>query len=183
MKRGVLYFSLTTDAWTSQASHSYITHTVHYIDEEWNLCGNILHTAEITAEHTAVNLSSELKNSLAKWDLSEEKLVAVITDNARNIVNAIELLHWQHFGCFAHTLQLGVKKVMELTPVAKALGRGRNLVSHFHHSTKSSYVLKQKQIDLHTDELSLIQDVTTRWNSSVERIIKLQQPLCAALID
>jgi len=75
---------------------------------------------------------------------------------------------------------------MELTPVAKALGRGRNLVSHFHHSTKSSYVLKQKQIDLHTNELSLIQDVTTCWNSSyymVERIIKLQQPLCAALIE
>jgi len=114
--------------------------------------------------------------------LSEEKLVAVTTDNACNIVNAIELLHWQHFACFV-LLQLGV---MELTPVAKALGRGQNLVSHFHHSTKSSYVLKQKQIDLHIDELSLIQDVTTCWNSSyymVERIIKLQQPLCVALIE
>jgi len=54
---------------------------------------------------------------------------------------------------------------MELTPISKALGRGRNLVSHFHHSTKSSYVLKQKQRDLHADELSLIQDAT-RWNSS-----------------
>jgi len=34
--------------------------------------------------------------------------------------------------------------------------------------------------------MSLIQDVTTRWNSSyyiVERIIKPQQPLCAALIE
>jgi len=104
---------------------------VHYINEKWNLCSNVLDTTEITTEHTAVNLSVELKESLAKWDLSEEKLVAVTTDNTRNIVNAIELLHWQHFGYFAHTLQLGVKKVMELTPVAKALGRGRNLVSHF----------------------------------------------------
>ena len=120
---------------------------MHYINEKWNLCSNVLDTTEITTEHTAVNLSVELKESLAKWDLIEEKLVAVTTDNARNIVNAIELLHWQHFGCFAHTLQLGVKKAMELTPVAKALGRGRNLAGHFHHSTKSSYLLnKSKQI-------------------------------------
>jgi len=73
----------------------------------------------------------------AKWELNEEKLVVVTTENARSMVNATELLHWQHFGCFAHTLQLGVKKVMELTPISKALGRGWNLVIHI----ISSYVL------------------------------------------
>ena len=75
---------------------------------------------------------------------------------------------------------------MQVSQVSKALGRARNLVSHFHHSSKSSYVLKQKQTDLHTDHLSLIQDVATRWNSTyymIERIIRLQQPLCAALIE
>ena len=71
-------------------------------------------------------------------------------------MNAIEILSWQYFGCFAHILQLGVKKTMQVPQVAKALGRARNLVSHFHHSNKSSYVLKQKQTDLHTDRLSLI---------------------------
>ena len=101
-------------------------------------------------------------------------------------MNAIEILSWQHFGCFAHTLQLGVKKTMQVPQVSKALRHARNLVGHFHHSSKSSYILKQKQTDLHTDHLNLIQDVVTRWNSSyymVERIIQLQQPLCAALIE
>jgi len=41
MKRGLLYFSLTTDAWTSQVSNSYVTHAVDYIDEKWNLCSNV----------------------------------------------------------------------------------------------------------------------------------------------
>ena len=70
--------------------------------------------------------------------------------------------------------------------MSKALGHCRNLVTHFHHSSKSTYVLKHKQQDLHSDDLSLSQDVVTRWNSSyymVERIIKLQQSLCAALIE
>ena len=55
---------------------------------------------------------------------------------------------------------------MQVPQVAKALGRTRNLVSHFHYSNKSSYVKKQKQTDLHIDRLSLIQDVVTHWNSS-----------------
>jgi len=176
MQRGLTYFSLTTDAWTSRANHSYVTHTVHYIDEHWKLCSHVLDTCEITTEHSAANLADELQNTLLKWDLSDEKLMAVTSDNARNIVDAIENLSWQHFGCFAHTLQLGVKKVMQVAQVSKALGCCRNLVTHFHHSSKSTYVLKQKQRDLRSDDLNLSQDVVTRWNSSyymVERIIKL----------
>ena len=186
MKQGVKYFSVTTDGWTSRANHSYITHTIHYVDELWNLQSHLLDTVEITTEHTAINLADELQESFARWNLSDECLVAVTTDNARNIVNAVEVLSWQHFGCFAHTLQLGVKKSMEIPQVSKALARARRVVSHFHHSSKSYYILKQKQIDLHTDQLNLIQDVTTRWNSSyymVERLIQQQQPLCAALIE
>ena len=162
----MLFPCLTTDAWTSKANHSCIIHTVHYINEVWELCCHLLDTTEITTEHTAINLVDELQESLTRWNLHEDKIVAFTTDNARNIVNAIEILSWQHFGCFAHTLQLGVKKTMQVPQVAKALGRARNLVSHFHHSNKSSYVKKQKQTDLHTDHLSLIQDVVTRWNSS-----------------
>ena len=64
-------------------------------------------------------------------------------------------------GCFAHMLQLGVKKAMQVPQVAKALGRARDLVSYFHHSNKLSYVKKQKQTDLHTDRLSLIQFLVT----------------------
>jgi len=44
--------------------------------------------------------------------------MAVTFDNARNIVNAIENLSWQHFGCFAHTLQLGVKKIMQVAQLS-----------------------------------------------------------------
>ena len=105
------------------------------------------------------SLSEKLQESLTRWNLSEDKLVAVSTDNAQNIVSAIEILSWQYFDCFAHTLQLGVKKTMQVPQVSKALGHARNLVSHFHHSSKSSYVLKQKQTDLHTNHLNLIQDV------------------------
>ena len=138
-------FSLSNDALTSRANHSYVTHIVHYIDEHWKLRCHVLDTCETMTDHSAVNLADELQDSLLKWDLSDEKLEAVTSDNAHNIVNAIESLSWQHFGYFVHALQLGVLKVMQVAQVSKELGLCHNLVTHFHHSSKQTYVLKQKQ--------------------------------------
>ena len=88
MKRGLVYFFLTTDTWTSRVNHSYITHTVHYINELWDLRCHVLDTTEITTEHMAVNLAEELQESLTRWNLLEDKVVAVTRDNARNIVKS-----------------------------------------------------------------------------------------------
>jgi len=186
MARGLKNFSLTTDGWTSRANHSYITHTIHYIDELWNLQAHLLDTAEMPSEHTGINLADELRDSLVKWDLKDDDLVSITTDNARNIVCAVEILSWPRFGCLAHTLQIGVKKAMEIPQISTALARARRVVTHFHHSSKSSYILKRKQRDLHVEELSLVQEVTTRWNSSyymLERLLQQRQPLCATLIE
>ena len=93
---------------------------------------------------------------------------------------ALESLDWPHQCCFAHTLQLGVNKAMELPEIAK------RMVTHFHHSVKSTNILRQKQKDLHHFEDCLVQDVSTRWNSCyymMERILKQQQLLCAALLE
>ena len=106
MEEGLLFFSITTNGWTSHANHSYITHTVHYINESWGLCSHLFDKAELSSEHTGVNLASELEESLHHWNLPADKLVAMTTVNARNIANALGILQWQHFGCFAHTLQL-----------------------------------------------------------------------------
>ena len=180
------YFAFTSDGWSSRANHSYISLTIHYIDSQWAVRCHLLETAEFTTNHTADNLAISLQDLLARWKLPMTCLSGATTDNARNIVLALDNLDWPHIGCFAHTLQLGVQKAMEVPEIARALGRAKRLVSHFHHSVKSTNVLRQKQKDLHHAEQNLIQDVPTRWNSSyymIERILKQQQPLCAALLE
>ena len=96
-----------------------------------------------------------------------------------------QILGWPHMPCFSHTLQLAVEDAMKLPEVSKALARCRRLVSHFNHSSKSTYLLRQKQADLHHKQLSLVQDVPTRWNSTyymVGQILAQRQPLCAMLL-
>ena len=117
----------------------------------WRLL-NLLYT-----DHTAANLATGLEESLTRWKLPMIKFSAATTDNARNIVAAHEILHWQQLGCFAHTLPLGVKKAMAVPEMARALDRAKRLLGDFHHSIKSTNVIHQKQKDLRHDEQNLVQ--------------------------
>ena len=74
---------------------------------------------------------------------------------------------------FSHSLQLAEEDALKLSQVSRPLARCRRLVNQFHHSAKSAYLLRQKQVDLHQEQLCLIRDVQTRWNSSymADRII------------
>ena len=71
-------------------------------------------------------------------------MVAITTDNESNIALAIQLLNWPHVSCLSHTLQLAVTEAMKLPDVSRALGCCRRLVSHFNHSVKSIYKLREK---------------------------------------
>ena len=63
--------------------------------------------------------------------------------------------------CFSLTLQIAVEVVPKLPAVFRALARCRNLVSHFNRFSKSTYLLKQKQISIQHEQLNLVQDVAT----------------------
>ena len=88
--------------------------------------------------------------------------------------------------CFSHTLQLTVEVVFMLPEVSRALARCRHLVTHFNRSAKSTYLLKEKQVNLHHKTLALVQDVNTQWNSAyymAERLLSHQQSVCATLLE
>ena len=179
------HYAITTDLWTSRANQAYCCVTIHYITSDYMLRSHLLETKEFSDSHSAENVAEELISILENWELSTEMLVAATTDNCANMVRAVQRNGWLHVPCFSHVLNLAVEKVLQLPDVSKAVARCRRVVSHFHHSSKSTYLLKIKQQDLHHPTHSLIGDVVTRWNSTfymVERLIEQQQPLCAALL-
>ena len=75
----------------------------------------------------------------------------------------INYLRLVHISCIRHTLQLAVKKALEITRVKKALGRCRKCVEHFNKSTKATYKLRKKQELLKIPQHGLIQDCITCW--------------------
>ena len=150
-------YALTTDIWTSRNNEAYTGVTVHFINTSYQLKAYLLETVEFPGAHTGVNIAAELQQVLDNWKLPEDNLSVVTTD---------DITGWLRMPCFSHTLQLAVEVVLKLPEVSRALARCRNIVSHFNRSSKSTYLLTQKQISLQHEQLNLVQDVTTRWNSA-----------------
>ena len=106
-----------------------------------------------------------------------------MTDNAANIIAAVRLTGWNHFPCFAHTINLVIQDSM--ISVKGLQLRVKALVEYFHRSTVATDKFKtiQLQMDISVPR-HLVMDVVTRWNSTYfmfERMCTLQEPLKATL--
>lgn len=62
--------------------------------------------------HTSENIKDDILNMVRKWGL-QNKIAACTTDNAANMISAINLCQWRHISCFAHTLNLIVQSSLE----------------------------------------------------------------------
>uniref|UniRef100_A0A3Q1BI66 BED-type domain-containing protein n=1 Tax=Amphiprion ocellaris TaxID=80972 RepID=A0A3Q1BI66_AMPOC len=177
--------ALTCDCWTSRATESYLTITAHYIDNDWNLMWHVLQTRSVETSHIASNLRDILCEAIREWELTNKEPV-IVTDNAANIVRAVEMMDLLHVGCFAHILNLASQAALKIPAVARLLGRVRRIASFFHRSTTASHKLKEKQTLLGLPLHKLVIDVVTRWNSSLEmldRFLEQQPAVSAALLS
>jgi len=57
------YFSATTDLWTSAAGHPYMTFTVHFINDNWELKSHCLQTHYLPVDHTGTNIAEALQEN------------------------------------------------------------------------------------------------------------------------
>ena len=181
--------SLSTDAWTSLVTEAYLGVTCHFIDDNWELVSFNLITLPVEERHTAENIALWLENVAEKFNISFENVLAIVHDNASNIVAALRILE-ERFGvvshrCAGHTLQLVVNNAMKNPEIDKALAATRCLVKHIKKSEPATTKLKLKQ-QMGTVEHKLIQDVAVRWNSSyymIERVLEQRWPVVATLSD
>ena len=101
IKRNLLQIShvaLTGDLWTSRTTESYLTITSHFVTSTWELKSLVLET-----------FAASFQKIAEEWGISR-KVVAMVTDNAANVVAAVRHTGWTHVPCFAHTLNLVVSE-------------------------------------------------------------------------
>lgn len=123
-------FSLTTDIWTSPSADSFMSLTVHWINENFEQKIAVLRCVPYNKSHTAQNLSSTIKGIANDWGL--KNIHCVLRDNAINVVQGVILAGFKGQGCFCHILNLIVKHaVLERDGVIHTL-LIRLVVSHVH---------------------------------------------------
>ncbi|KAK7919245.1 hypothetical protein WMY93_010529 [Mugilogobius chulae] len=176
---------LTCDGWTSRATESYMTFTVHFINEDWEMKSYVLQTRAMHETHTGANIADVLKAAVDEWSLDPKKPVFV-TDNASNMCVAVDLAGYKHVRCFAHVLNLASQRALKVAAVAKVLAKVRRISTFFHRSTSGAEALKRNQNHLGLPRHKLITDMPVRWNSAYEmvsRFLEQQPAVCAALLS
>jgi hypothetical protein len=161
------YVALTTDGWSSNVGDPYITVTVHYVTKNLKMMSRVLTTSHMPQAHTGENICKFLKETASVWRI-ENKIVAVVTDNAANVKEAVRLTGWKSILCFAHTLNLVVKDALkDNKELETVLTQCRDLVAFFKRSPKAYSDLKRLAVDANLGVKTLKQEVPTRWNSTV----------------
>ena len=181
---------LTTAVWTSKATQSYNTVTMHLVTETWELEIAVVETALFPGSHTGVRIAEKVSDATKRVGLKPAQVIAVVHDEARNAELAGRHLlqdhGWESVTCSAHLFQTCVRHVLEdSAPAQKLLSAARKLVGHFRHSSQATEALLAKQVQMgNTSPVKLTQDVSTRWNSAhdmLKRLVELRLPVMAAL--
>lgn len=107
---GVDYFASTTDLWSSRNTEPYMSFTVHFLTQDFELKTRCMETMYFPDAHTGENIALGLREVLASWNLREDQQVCITTDNGANIVKATELNSWLRLQCFGHRLHLAIGK-------------------------------------------------------------------------
>ena len=159
----------------------------------------VLATRASVDRHTGVNLAAEINDTMVEFGL-ERRVFACIHDNAANISLAGNMIDGTqpdrpkafNIGCAAHSLNLCIGDAMKKgvdKPFETMVAAARRLVGHFKMSSLATNGLRAKVKEILPSEhraKGLIQDVSTRWNSTfymLERLSLLRWPVVAVLSD
>ncbi|XP_038127686.1 E3 SUMO-protein ligase ZBED1-like [Cyprinodon tularosa] len=175
--------ALTGDYWTSISNHNYLGFTAHYFDPQWKLQSHALTVVKTEERHFADAVAEHFMQVAREWDI-EQKVVSLTTDSARNMIAAARQLPFEHMPCIAHSVHRAVTVSLTNSPFDSALAKCRKVVGYFKHSPANQAQLEQQQVAHHQKKESLVQEVSTRWNSTLEMIKRVQrnaEPLRDAL--
>jgi len=173
--------ALTCDIWTSTTQTSFLGITLHFLTSNFEMIKIFLDLKKLNEDHSGIKLQQVISKILLKWKIKEENIIGFVSDNASNL--KIALNTYPHYFCFAHTLQLVIEKAIKNENIIIIINHAKKIVEHFKKSYKSSEMLKFKQFQ-EFKTLKVLQSVPTRWNSifiMLERLLLLQQPICAVL--
>lgn len=155
--------------------------TAHFINNDVLIQSVCLGCEKFDERHTIVNLATFKKNIILEWKI-ENKIIAVVSDNASNIVGAIKQCQFRHIPCFAHTINLIVQK--GLASISVVQKKVKSIVDHFKRSSYALSKLQATQEQMDLPPLKLIQDVITLWNSThdmFKRILQMKNAIITTM--
>ncbi|KAJ8923089.1 hypothetical protein NQ315_001641 [Exocentrus adspersus] len=176
--------TVTMEFWVSVYSEHLMSITVHFINENFEKQSALLDCAAFEEGCTSLDYVEELKRITTDWGLENKVLLTVSNNNDNNFGREIkEQLNWDHFDCYAHTLNTII--LDGLKPAEPLLSKFRSLVAWFRDSPASVQLLSyQEQSECAVKKLIL--DFPTRWNSTfdmIQRLLELKDAISSSITE
>ena len=80
------YFSVTSDAWTSEAFDKFVGLTIHFINASWKLDSFVLAVIPLSQSHTWYSVTEVVAQRIMENTKEESVLVSSVTDGGANFV-------------------------------------------------------------------------------------------------
>ena len=175
----------TYDAWTNGTSRFFVL-TLHNMTRDYKRNSRVFDLVLFNQQHTASNIAAFIRKMLIEQLPAKIYVHCAVSDNAANMKAATtKVLDDDSFvGCFAHTLQLVINKVLEEPTTAEMMNDVKQLLTTIRTYGNLSRHLEQYQTDFGVKSpLTACIDNPTRWNSKyymLQRFIALL-PLLALM--
>lgn len=177
-------FTITCDIWTDISNKSYLGLTIHYLKTEIVLTKTTIGVIPLEKNHTSEYIKDELLLVLRDFKIDSSKIMAVVTDSASNMINAINSTfgNRKHIPCMAHILAHVVPDSLKtIYPITEIITKVKSIVTLVKRSVVATdELVRLQKRDGRTDGtiLKFKQEVSTRWNSTfymIERFLKLRE--------
>lgn len=104
----MLYYALTSDIWTSLAMESFISLTIHYLTDGFEMREFTLKVSKLEGRHTGDLIKATLSTALIDFGIDKCNMSMMLRDNGSNMVKACNDWRVTSFGCVGHSLHLVV---------------------------------------------------------------------------
>ncbi|XP_077450648.1 zinc finger BED domain-containing protein 4 [Stigmatopora argus] len=179
---GVVHF--TTSIWVSSQTKDYLTLTAHWATYESSVrprgqdfhCSALLSVSQIDCHQDMHDIPKQLEYLWDSWITSPGlKRGFTVTDNAA-IRNNLEDHGHVTVQCFGHTIDLIVgEAIKSQRMVQNLLSTARKICERVQRSAKAKEKLAELQRDHRLPENRLVQDIPSKWRTSLlmlERLVE-----------
>ncbi|XP_050980919.1 uncharacterized protein LOC127174502 [Labeo rohita] len=176
--------ALSSEVWSTTANKTYMTTTCHLIDNTWTRRSYVLETTPLPEEYKPSYFVGQLLKIADKWGIGSK--IKVLVTNEDGMKRDIKKAGWDLIPCFANTLDLVFKEMLEASSDWKELVQRCCKIAEYFSNVEAQGHLKRAQKTLRLPEHNLTESKGDKWLSTLnmlERILEQQEAIRHVLLE
>ncbi|XP_035444373.2 zinc finger BED domain-containing protein 4-like [Spodoptera frugiperda] len=167
---------LTSELWTSTSNDTFMCISGHYINKDFQFKSIVLKCWHLSSSYSSIDLATIFRFTCLDWGIFD-KINMCVTDNNRDIIEAVTSLGWEHCSCIAQKLN---NILQSFTNIYESTLKKFNTIAYRYQlcnkEEKGLESSQRKNIDNEVP-LEFLNSMPTMWNSiylMIERFLNLK---------